>query len=131
MAKITLKDVSDTPEFAPAKCDIFPEDKFQEAKRLFARVIKQTCEDGKKKTANYLKGLIVCVDIPAAEKGKYNNALAMLANGGDCANGSGSFTVNGITGESYLFVAANGAYCIAQYDYSDGIKLSYLQIIEG
>lgn len=55
----------------------------------------------------------------------------MLANGGDRANGSGSFAVNGITGESYLYVAANGAYCIAQYDYSDGIKLSYLQIIEG
>lgn len=121
MAKIKFYQVTrDTKKregFFPATCQLFPDNKFMEAKRLFARIIKQTSEDGKKQTANYLKSMIVCADIPTGSGVKNDtcNCLAMLANNGDRANNAMNFTAFDIPGTTYLYVAKNGEYCLANF----------------
>lgn len=122
-------DIRDT-DFLPAKCDLFPDSKFIEAKRLFARIIKQTSTDGAKKTANYLKNQIVCADIPTGtgKKNDYCNCLAMLASAGDRTNNLDSFTAFDIVGQTYLFIARNGEYCLANFIDDDKKDVHGLEI---
>ena len=112
MAQIVLFNVSNDEKYFPQHRDMFNDARWNEAKRTFAQVLKQTSQEAKKRSARFLQDRMVAGDFPAPSGG-YHNGITCIANGGEHSEQRGEFTVYDIIGSSYLYEAPTGDLCIA------------------
>lgn len=112
MAKIVLSNVTNDTEYLPNRRDMFNDSRWQEAKRLFAQVLRQTSKEAKIYGARFLQDRMVAGDFPAPSGG-YHNGITCIANGGENSRGRGEFSVYDINGSSYIYEAPTGDLCIA------------------
>ena len=112
MAQIVLFNVSNDENYFPQRRSMFNDARWNEAKRTFAQVLKQTSQEAKKRSARFLQDRMVAGDFPAPSGG-YHNGITCIANGGEHSEQRGEFTVYDIIGSSYLYEAPTGDLCIA------------------
>lgn len=125
MAKIELIKITDNEKYLPARRDMFNEARWNEAKRTFAQVLRQTSLEAKIYGARFLQDRMVAGDFPASAGG-YHNGITCIANGGENSRGRGEFAVFDIEGRSYIYEAPTGDLCIANIP-DDG-KTEYYRI---
>lgn len=123
MAKIELINVTNDNKYLPQRRAMFNDSRWQEAKRTFARVLRQTSQEAKKYGARALQYRMVAGDFPAEPSG-YHNGITCIANGGENSRGRGEFAVYDIDGRSYIYEAPTGDLCIANIP-DDGVKEYY------
>lgn len=114
--KINLQEVTNKLEFAPAPCWMFPDSLFMAAKKIFARVLRQSSNVAKQNSVNNLAAQMVCGDIPTNQPGAPCNALTCLAYGVTRAGEKRTVSLFDAPGTSYIYVAVNGSLCLAHFD---------------
>lgn len=112
MTQIALINVTNDNEYLPQRRAMFNDARWQEAKRTFAQVLRQTSQEAKKYGARFLQDRMVAGDFPAPSGG-YHNGITCIANGGENSLGRGEFSVYDIDGRSYIYEATTGDLCIA------------------
>ena len=112
MAQIVLFNVTSDEKYFPQRRDMFNDARWQEAKRIFAQVLRQTSQEAKKRGARFLQDRMVAGDFPAPAGG-YHNGITCIANGGEHSQQRGEFSVYDIEGSSYIYEAPTGDLCIA------------------
>ena len=112
MAQIALFNVSNDEKYIPQRRDMFNEARWQEAKRLFAQVLKQYSKEAGRYSSRFLQDRMVGGDFPAPSGG-YHNGITCIANSGEHSQQRGEFTVFDIIGSSYIYEAPTGDLCIA------------------
>lgn len=112
MAQIVLFNVTSDEKYFPRRRDMFNDARWDEAKRMFAQVLRQTSQEAKKRDARFLQDRMVAGDFPASTGG-YHNGITCIANGGENSRSCGEFTVYDIEGSSYIYEAPTGDMCIA------------------
>lgn len=112
MAKIVLINVTKYSKFLPQRRDMVNDARWEEAKRTFAQVLRQTSREAKRYGARFLQDRMVAGDFPAPSGG-YHNGITCIANGGENSRGRGEFSVYDIEGRSYIYEAPTGDLCIA------------------
>lgn len=124
MAKLELINVTDNETYLPQRREMFNDARWQEAKRTFAQVLRQTSQEAKKYGARALQDRMVAGDFPAVPSG-YHNGITCIANGGENSRGRGDFSVYDIDGRSYIYEAPTGDLCVANIP-DDGEAIYYL-----
>lgn len=112
MAQIVLFNVTNDDKYFPQRRDMFNDARWEEAKRTFAQVLKQTNQEVKTRSCRWLLDRMVAGDFPAPSGG-YHNGITCIANGGENSQGRGAFSVYDIEGISYIYEAPTGDLCIA------------------
>lgn len=112
MAQIVLYNVSNDQKYFPQRRDMFNEAQWNEAKRLFAQVLKQHSKEAGRRSSRFLQDRMVAGDFPAPAGG-YHNGITCIANSGEHSQQRGEFTVHDIIGSSYIYEAPTGDLCIA------------------
>lgn len=112
MAQIVLFNVTSDEKYFPRRRDMFNDARWQEAKRTFAQVLKQTSQEAKGHSRKWLQDRMVGGDFPAPAGG-YHNGITCIANSGEHSQQRGEFTVYDIIGSSYIYEAPTGDLCIA------------------
>lgn len=119
MAQIVLYNVTNDDKYFPKRRDIFIDARWNEAKRLFAQVLKQHSKEAGRYSTRFLKDRMVAGDFPAPA-GCYHNGITCIANSGEHSQQRGEFTVFDIIGSSYIYEAPTGDLCIANIPDDDG-----------
>lgn len=112
MAQIVLYNVSNDEKYFPQHRDMFNDARWNEAKRLFAQVLKQHSKGAGRHSSRFLQDRMVGGDFPAPAGG-YHNGITCIANSGEHSEQRGEFTVYDIIGSSYIYEAPTGDMCIA------------------
>lgn len=112
MAKLKLHRITREAQLLPQRQDMFPAARWMEAKRLFAKVLRQTSKEAGRYPAKFLQERMVGADFPAVNGG-YCNGLLCVANSGEHSQQRGEFTVFDVIGSSYIYEAPTGDLCIA------------------
>ena len=112
MAQIALFNVTNDSQYLPQRRDMFNDSRWNEAKRIFAQVLKQHSKEAGRYPSRFLQDRMVAGDFPAPSGG-YHNGIACIANSGEHSQQRGEFTVFDITGSSYIYEAQTGDMCIA------------------
>ena len=119
MAQIVLFNVSNDEKYVPQRRDMFNEARWNEAKRLFAQVLKQHSKEAGRRSSRFLQDRMVAGDFPAPAGG-YHNGITCIANSGEHSQQRGEFTLFDIIGSSYIYEAPTGDLCIANIPEEDG-----------
>ena len=119
MAQIALFNVSNDEKYLPQRRDMFNEARWNEAKRLFAQVLKQHSKEAGRYSTRFLQDRMVAGDFPAPAGG-YHNGITCIANSGEHSEQRGEFTLFDIIGSSYIYEAPTGDLCIANIPEEDG-----------
>lgn len=119
MAQIVLFNVSNDEKYLPQRCEMFNDARWNEAKRIFAQVLKQHSKEAARYSSRFLQDRMVAGDFPAPAGG-YHNGITCIANGGEHSQQRGEFTVFDIIGSSYIYEAPTGDLCIANIPEEDG-----------
>ena len=82
MAQIVLCNVSNDEKYFPQRRDMFNDARWNEAKRLFAQVLKQHSKEAGRRSSRFLQDRMVGGDFPAPSGG-YHNGITCIANGGE------------------------------------------------
>lgn len=112
MEQIVLINVTNVEKYFPQRRDMFNDARWNEAKRTFAQVLRQTSQEAKRCGARFLQDRMVAEDFPAPAGG-YHNGITCVANSGENSRGRGEFSVYNIDGSSYIYEASTGDLCIA------------------
>ena len=112
MAQILIYNVTNDGKYFPQRRDIFNDARWNEAKRIFAQVLKQHSKEAGRYTSRFLQDRMVCGDFPAPAGG-YHNGITCIANSGEHSQQQGEFTLFDIIGSSYIYEAQTGYMCIA------------------
>lgn len=112
MAQIVLFNVSNDENYFPQRREMFNDARWNEAKRLFAQVLKQHSKEAGRYSSRFLQDRMVARDFPAPSGG-YHNGITCIANSGEHSQQRGEFTVYDIIGSSYIYEAPTGDLCIA------------------
>ena len=112
MANLKLHRITREAQLLPQRKDMFPADRWMEAKRLLAKVLRQTSKEAGRYPAKFLQERMVGADFPAVNGG-YCNGLLCVANSGEHSQQRGEFTVFDVIGSSYIYEAPTGDLCIA------------------
>ena len=112
MAQIVLFNVSNVEKYFPQRKSMFNDARWQEAKRIFAQVLRQHSKDAGSRSSRFLQDRMVSGDFPAPSGG-YHNGITCIANSGEHSQQRGYFTVFDIIGSSYIYEAQTGDMCIA------------------
>ena len=112
MAQIVLFNVSNVEKYFPQRKSMFNDARWQEAKRIFAQVLRQHSKDAGSRSSRFLQDRMVSGDFPATSGG-YHNGITCIANSGEHSQQRGYFTVFDIIGSSYIYEAQTGDMCIA------------------
>lgn len=112
MAQIVLFNVTNDEKYFPQRRDMLNEARWNEAKRLFAHVLKQHSKEAARRSSRFLQDRMVGGDFPAPAGG-YHNGITCIANSGEHSQQRGEFTVYDIIGSSYIYEALTGDMCIA------------------
>ncbi len=112
MNQIALFNVTNDPQYFPQRSDMFNTSRWQEAKRLFAQVLKLTSKEAKRYSSRYLQDRMLGADFPAPSGG-YHNGIMCIANSGEHSQQRGEFTAFDIIGSSFIYEASTGDMCIA------------------
>ena len=112
MAQIVLFNVSNDEKYLPQRRSMFDDARWNEAKRLFAQVLKQHSKEAGRYSSRFLQDRMVGGDFPAPAGG-YHNGITCIANSGEHSQQRGEFTVYDIIGSSYIYEAPTGDMCIA------------------
>lgn len=112
MAQIVLFNVTNDEKYFPQRRDMLNEARWNEAKRLFAQVLKQHSKEAARRSSRFLQDRMVGGDFPAPAGG-YHNGITCIANSGEHSQQRGEFTVYDIIGSSYIYEASTGDMCIA------------------
>ena len=112
MAQIVLFNVSNDEEYFPRHRDMFNDARWNEAKHLFAQVLKQHSKEASRRSSRFLQGRMVAGYFPAPSGG-YHNGITCIANSGEHSQQRGEFTLFDIVGSSYIYEAQTGDMCIA------------------
>lgn len=129
MAQIVLYNVSNDEEYLPQRRSMFNDARWDEAKRLFARVLKQHSKEAGRYSSRFLQDRMVAGDFPAPAGG-YHNGITCIANGGEHSQQRGEFTVFDIRQLVYLR-GTNGRSMYCQHSgggWSNGI-LPYSRVV--
>ena len=130
MSQIVLFNVSNDEEYLPQRRSMFNDARWNEAKRFFAKVLKQHSKEAGRYSSRFLQDRMVGGDFPAPSGG-YHNGITCIANSGEHSQQRGEFTVFDIIGSSYIYEAPTGDLCIAnipedgQTEYYRTAVLSY------
>lgn len=124
MTDLVLVKVTNDKKYLPQRRDMFNEARWQEAKRTFAKVLRQRSQEAKRYGARFLQDRMVAGDFPAPSGG-YHNGITCIANGGENSRGRGDFSVYDIDGRSYIYEAPTGDLCVANIP-DDGEAIYYL-----
>ena len=119
MAQIVLYNVTNDKKYFPKRRDIFNDARWNEAKRLFAQVLKQHSKEAGRYSSRFLQDRMVGGDFPAPAGG-YHNGITCIANSGEHSQQRGEFTLFDIIGSSYIYEAPTGDLCIANIPEEDG-----------
>ena len=112
MAQIVLFNVSNDEKYLPQHRDMFNDARWDEAKRIFAQVLKQHSKEAGRRSSRFLQDRMVSGYFPAPAGG-YHNGITCIANSGEHSQQRGEFTVFDIIGSSYIYEAPTGDLCIA------------------
>lgn len=112
MAQIVLFNVSNDEKYFPQRKSMFNDARWQEAKRIFAQVLRQHSKEAGRRSSRFLQDRMVAGDFPAPSGG-YQNGITCIANSGEHSQQRGEFTLFDITGSSYIYEAPTGDLCIA------------------
>lgn len=112
MAQIVLYNVSNDEKYFPQRKSMFNDARWQEAKRIFAQVLRQHSKEAGRRSSRFLQDRMVAGDFPAPS-GCYHNGITCIANSGEHSKQRGEFTVFDIIGRSYIYDAPTGDLCIA------------------
>lgn len=112
MAQIVLFNVTNDEKYFPQRRDMLNEARWNEAKRLFAKVLQQHSKEAARRSSRFLQDRMVGGDFPAPAGG-YHNGITCIANSGEHSQQRGEFTVYDILGSSYIYEAPTGEMCIA------------------
>lgn len=112
MAQIVLFNVTNDEKYFPQRRDMLNEARWNEAKRLFAKVLQQHSKEAARRSSRFLQDRMVGGDFPAPAGG-YHNGITCIANSGEHSQQRGEFTVYDILGSSYIYEAPTGDMCIA------------------
>ena len=112
MAQIVLFDVTNDEKFFPQRKSMFNDARWQEAKCIFAQVLRQHSKEAGRRSSRFLQDRMVAGDFPAPSGG-YHNGVTCIANSGEHSQQRGYFTVFDIIGSSYIYEAPTGDLCIA------------------
>ena len=112
MAQIVLFNVTNDEKYFPQRRDMLNEARWNEAKRLFAKVLQQHSKEAARRSSRFLQDRMVGGDFPAPAGG-YHNGITCIANSGEHSQQRGEFTVYDIIGSSYIYEAPTGDMCIA------------------
>ena len=112
MAQIVLFNVSNDEKYLPQHRDMFNDARWDEAKRIFAQVLKQHSKEAGRYSSHFLQDRMVGADFPAPAGG-YHNGITCIANSGEHSQQRGEFTVFDIIGSSYIYESPMGDLCIA------------------
>ena len=112
MAQIVLFNVSNDEKYFPQRKIMFNDARWNEAKRLMAKVLKQHSKEAGRRSSRFLQDRMVAGDFPAPAGG-YHNGITCIANSGEHSKQRGEFTVFDIIGSSYIYEAKTGDMCIA------------------
>ena len=112
MAQIILFNVTNDEKYFPQRRSMFNDARWNEAKRLMAKVLKQHSKEAGRYSSRFLQDRMVAGDFPAPAGG-YHNGITCIANSGEHSKQRGEFTVFDITGSSYIYEAPTGDMCIA------------------
>lgn len=112
MAQIVLFNVTSDEKYFPQRRDMFNDARWQEAKRIFAQVLRQMSQEAKGRSSKWLQDRMVAGDFPAPAGG-YHNGITCIANSGEHSQQRDEFTVHDIIGSSYIYEAPTGDLCIA------------------
>ena len=112
MSQIVLFNVSNDEEYLPQRRSMFNDARWNEAKRFFAKVLKQHSKEAGRYSSRFLQDRMVGGDFPAPSGG-YHNGITCIANSGEHSQQRGEFTVFDIIGSSYIYEAPTGDLCIA------------------
>lgn len=119
MAQIVLFNVSNDENYFPQRREIFNDARWNEAKRIFAQVLKQHSKEAGRRSSRFLQDRMVAGDFPAPAGG-YHNGITCIANSGEHSQQRGEFTVFDIIGSSYIYEAPTGDLCVANIPEEDG-----------
>ena len=112
MSQIVLFNVSNDEEYLPQRRSMFNDARWNEAKRFFAKVLKQHSKEAGRYSSRFLQDRMVGGDFPAPSGG-YHNGITCISNSGEHSQQRGEFTVFDIIGSSYIYEAPTGDLCIA------------------
>lgn len=119
MAQIVLFNVSNNEKYLPQRRSMFNDARWNEAKRIFAQVLKQHSKEAGRYSSRFLQDRMVGADFPAPAGG-YHNGITCIANSGEHSEQRGEFTVYDIIGSSYIYEVPTGDLCIANIPEEDG-----------
>lgn len=125
MAKVKLHRITREAQLLPQRKDMFPAARWMEAKRLLAKVLRQTSKEAGRYPAKFLQERMVGADFPAVNGG-YCNGLLCVANSGEHSHGGGYFTLEDAPGCTYMYAAPAGTLCIAHI--TDDGQTTYYRI---
>ena len=111
MAQIVLFNVSNDEKYFPQRREMFNDARWDEAKRLFAQVLKQHSKEAGRRSSRFLQDRMVAGYFPAPAGG-YHNGITCIANSGEHSQQRGEFTVFDIIGSSYIYEAPTGDLCV-------------------
>lgn len=111
-----FQEVTNTPDFAPAPCWLFPDSLFAAAKKVFARALRQGSTLAKQISVRNLTGQMVCGDIPTHKSGAQCNAITCLAYVVTRSGERRTVSLFDAPGTSYIYVAVNGSLCLAHFN---------------
>lgn len=112
MAQIVLFNVSNDEKYLPQRRSMFNDARWNEAKSIFAQVLKQHSKEAGRYPSRFLQDRMVAGDFPAPAGG-YHNGITCIVNSGEHSQQRGEFTVFDIIGSSYIYEAPTGDLCIA------------------
>lgn len=125
MAKVKIHRISGEECYLPQRQDMFPAARWVEAKRLLAKVLRQTSKEAGRYPAKFLQDRMVGADFPAVNGG-YCNGLLCIANSGEHSQARGYFTIEDAPGCTYMYAAPAGTLCIAHF--TDDGQTTYYRI---
>ena len=106
-------------KYFPQRREMFNDARRNEAKRLFAHVLKQHSKEAGRYPSRFHQDRMVAGDFPA-QYGGYHNGIACIANSWEHSQQRGEFTVFDIIGSSYIYEAPTGDLCVANIPDEDG-----------
>ena len=112
MAQIALFNVTNDVNYRPQNTPYFPDNRWQEAKKILAWVLQQHAQETKHRGTNWLMDRMVAGDFPADGQG-YCNGITCIANSGEHSQQRGRFTAYDLEGDTYIYEAPTGDLCIA------------------
>lgn len=112
MRQIALFNVTNNETYHPQRRDMFNDARWNEAQRLLAKVLKLTSKEAASYTSRFLQDRMVAGDFPAPAGG-YHNGITCIANGGEHSQQRARFTAFDIEGETYIYEAPTGDFCLA------------------